>query len=122
MIKVVVFPLVLHIRPYLPMIRMSTHTGVGETLYSKSLGSRTFDTAKDAPLQTDSVLWIASLTKLVTSIACMIAIEQGLLTLDENVREIVPELKDLDLLVGFEEGEHPRKPILKKTTAPISIR
>jgi len=91
-------------------------------VYSKSFGSRTFDTTKDAPLQTDSVLWIASLTKLVTSIACMIAVEQGLVTLDENVREIVPELKDLDLLVGFEEGESSRKPILKKVTAPISLR
>jgi hypothetical protein len=106
----------------LPMIKTSTHTGIGEILYSKSFGSRTFDTAKDEPLQTDSVLWIASLTKLVTGVACMIAVEQGLVTLDENVREIVPELKDLDLLVGFEEGENPRKPILKKTSAPISIR
>lgn len=91
-------------------------------MYSKSFGSRTFDIAEDASLQTDSVLWIASLTKLVTGVACMIAVEQGLVTLDENVREIVPELKDLDLLVGFEEGESPRKPILKKTMAPISIR
>ena len=122
MIKVIVFPLVLHIHPYRQMIRMSTHIEIGETLYSKSLGSQKSDTAEQAPLQTDSVLWIASLTKLVTGIACMIAVEQRLVTLDENVREIVPELKDLDLLVGFEEGESPRKPILKKTTAPISIR
>lgn len=52
----------------------------------------------------------------------MIAVEQGLITLDQNVREIVPELKELDVLVGFEEGEGIKKPILKVTDAPISLR
>jgi CubicO group peptidase (beta-lactamase class C family) len=52
----------------------------------------------------------------------MIAVEQGLVTLDQNVREILPELKDVDLLLGFEEGGTPRKPILKSVTAPISLR
>jgi CubicO group peptidase (beta-lactamase class C family) len=52
----------------------------------------------------------------------MIAVEQGLVTLDQNVREILPELKDVNLLLGFEEGDTPRKPILKHVTAPISLR
>ncbi len=99
-----------------------TDNFTGETLYSKSFGSRTFDTSVDAPLQTDSVLWIASLTKLVTAIASMIAVENELITLDANVREIVPELKDLELLVGFEDGEAPQKPILKTIDAPLSLR
>jgi CubicO group peptidase (beta-lactamase class C family) len=97
----------------------------GNTLYSKSFGSRTFDATKNEPLQTDSVLWIASLTKLVTSIACMIAVEKGLITLDQNVREIIPELKDLDQLAGFKDheiGEISRRPILNEVSAPISLR
>jgi CubicO group peptidase (beta-lactamase class C family) len=102
--------------------RETTDIETGETLYSKSFGQRTFDTTEDDSLLTDSLLWIASLTKLVTSVACMVAVEKGLVTLDENVREIVPELEDLELLVGFEEGVTPRKPILKKVTAPISLR
>lgn len=102
--------------------RETTDIETGETLYSRSFGQRTFDTTEDDSLLTDSLLWIASLTKLVTSVACMIAVEKGLVTLDENVREIVPELEDLELLVGFEEGGTPRKPILKKVTAPISLR
>jgi hypothetical protein len=52
----------------------------------------------------------------------MIAVEQRLVTLDRNVREILPELKDVNLLLGFEEGGTPRKPILKNATAPISLR
>jgi CubicO group peptidase (beta-lactamase class C family) len=77
-----------------------------------------------APFKTDSVVWIASLTKLVTTVACLVAVEQGIITLDENVRDIVGELKDLELLVGFEEsdGGHPAKPILDKVTNPISLR
>jgi CubicO group peptidase (beta-lactamase class C family) len=50
------------------------------------------------------------------------AVELGLITLDQNVREIVPELKVLDVLVGFEEGESPKKPILRSSNASISLR
>jgi hypothetical protein len=52
----------------------------------------------------------------------MIAVEQCLVTLDQNVREILPELKDVNLLLGFEEGSTPHKPILRHVTAPISLR
>lgn len=97
-------------------------TSEGNTLYGKSAGYRTFNDEEKALLQGDSVMWIASLTKLVTAIACMIAVEKGLITLDQNVREIVPELGDVEVLLGFEEGEAPRKPITKKTDAPISLR
>lgn len=91
--------------------------------YSKSFGSRTIDVSEEKPFQMDSVQWIASLTKLFTAVACMIAVEQKLIGLDDNVRDIVPELKTLDLLLGFEESaKRPRKPILKKVTAPITLR
>ena len=53
----------------------------------------------------------------------MIAVDQGLIGLDDNVREIVPELKNVKLLVGFEESNKtPREPILKDVTEPISLR
>ena len=94
----------------------------GDTLYSGGSGTRTLDTNSEA-LSTDTPLWAASITKLVTSLACMIAVEQGLIGLDDNVREIVPELKDIKLLAGFEHSESkPRKPILKDVDEPISLR
>lgn len=53
----------------------------------------------------------------------MIAVDQGLIGLDDNVRDIIPELKDVKLLVGFEDSDkRPRKPILKDVTEPISLR
>ena len=67
----------------------------------------------------DSFFWIASLTKLSTAVATMIAVEKGLVTLDQNVRDLVPELADLDVLEGFDDDGTPR---LRKTIAPISLR
>ncbi|KAI0430875.1 beta-lactamase family protein [Xylaria sp. FL1042] len=87
------------------------------TLYSKAYGSR--DLARSQPIDLDSFHWIASLTKLSTAIATMIAVEKGLVTLDQNVREIVPELEELDVLEGFDEDGTPR---LRKCTSPISLR
>ncbi|KAF2706520.1 beta-lactamase/transpeptidase-like protein [Pleomassaria siparia CBS 279.74] len=67
-------------------------------------------------------MWIGSITKLQTCMACMMGIERGLFTLETNVRTVVPELKDVDLLVGFENGEFPRKPITQPCTSPITLR
>ena len=95
---------------------------IGDTLYSKAYGSRTLN-PKSEPLSMDTPIWTASLTKLITTLACMIAVDQGLIGLDDNVRKIVPELRDVKLLVGFEGSDNkPRKPILKDVTEPISLR
>ena len=59
------------------------------------------------------------MTKLSTAVATMVAIEKGLIKLDTNVREIVPELADLDILLGFKDDG---SPILKKCTSPITLR
>jgi CubicO group peptidase (beta-lactamase class C family) len=64
------------------------------------------------------VFWIASLSKLMTSIAVIIAVEKGLTTLDADVRQIVPELADLDILEGFDED----RPRLRKCNSPITLR
>ena len=96
---------------------------LGDTLYSKAVGSREIDITCGSRLQLDSVFYIASLTKAITTLACMIAVENGLVTLDENVRDIVPELQKVERLVGFEESDkRPRKPILEDVTDPISLR
>lgn len=86
-------------------------------LYSAAYGSR--DLARSQPITLDSLFWIASLTKLSTAVATLVAVEKGLVTLDQNVREIVPELADLDVLEGFDDDGTPR---LRKCKAPISLR
>jgi CubicO group peptidase (beta-lactamase class C family) len=87
------------------------------TLYSAAYGSR--DLAQTQPNTLDSLFWMGSLTKLHTAVAVMIAVARGLVTLDQNVREIVPELAELDVIEGFDDDGTPR---LRKCTAPISLR
>lgn len=71
------------------------------------------------PLQTDTVMWIASCTKLMTSICTLQLVERGKLTLDEAVYPHIPELKDFKILQTFDnEG----KPVEVQHTKPITLR
>jgi CubicO group peptidase (beta-lactamase class C family) len=59
------------------------------------------------------------MSKIVTIAGVMALVERGMLALDADVRPIVPELRALQVLKGFDaEG----KPILEDNTAPITLR
>jgi CubicO group peptidase (beta-lactamase class C family) len=72
------------------------------------------------PLDLDTVMWVASCTKLMTSICAMQLVERGLVSLDEPVYKHIPELESLTVIKGFEEGTG--KPIEEKHTTPITLR
>ena len=61
-----------------------------ETVYQGAFGRR--DISKDDPMTADSVFWIASMTKAVTSAAAMQLVEQGKLSLDEPIGKVLPDL------------------------------
>ena len=46
------------------------------------------------------------MTKLVTAVAVVQLVEQGILSLDDDVRESLPELKDIQILRGIEHGRY----------------
>lgn len=53
----------------------------------------------------------------------MQCVEKGLLKLDEDVTPILPELKGIKILKGFEEGPDGKdKPILVENTKTITLR
>ena len=56
----------------------------------------------------------------MTALSVMQCVDRGQLKLDDDVTAILPELKDLDILEGFEEESG--KPILKKATKKITLR
>jgi hypothetical protein len=58
--------------------------------------------------------------KFMTTIAAMQCVEKGLLSLDEDVTLVLPELKGREVLKGFEEGS--QKPILVPNTKKITLR
>jgi CubicO group peptidase (beta-lactamase class C family) len=70
----------------------------GKLAYLRAVGFR--DIAKTIPLQADSIFWIASMTKPVTSVAAMMLVEEGKLDLAAPVHRYLPEIKDM--MVGVE--------------------
>jgi CubicO group peptidase (beta-lactamase class C family) len=67
----------------------------GKLAYLQTIGFQ--DRSKRIPMRSDSIFWIASMTKPVTSVAAMILVEQGKLKLDAPVAQYLPELKDMQV-------------------------
>ena len=86
-------------------------------VYQGAFGRRTLP---DGPAMTaDSVFWIASMTKAITSAAAMQLVEQGKLSLDEPIAEVLPELAAPQVLEGFDASGEPR---LRPATRPITLQ
>lgn len=66
------------------------------------------DQARGTPMSTDTVFWIASMTKAITATACMQLIEQGRLFVDQPASKILPELSSPQILEGFAADGSPQ--------------
>ena len=64
----------------------------GKPAYLQAIGTQ--DRARQVPMKTDSIFWIASMTKPVTSVAAMMLVEEGKLDLNAPIATYLPELKD----------------------------
>ncbi|KAF2715215.1 beta-lactamase/transpeptidase-like protein [Pleomassaria siparia CBS 279.74] len=92
----------------------------GSFTYSKAFGKRSVREGGDqSPLTPSTIMWIASCTKLMTSICAMQLVERGLLSLDEPVYKLIPELKDFPIITGIDESG---KPIEIPHTTPMTLR
>jgi methyl acetate hydrolase len=72
-----------------------------------------------AAMTADTVFWIASMTKAITSTAAMQLVEQGKLTLDGPIAGVLPELAAPQVLEGFDAAGEPR---LRRARRPITLR
>jgi CubicO group peptidase (beta-lactamase class C family) len=70
----------------------------GKLVYQKSIGMQ--DQSKSTPMAMDSIFRIYSMTKPIVSVAAMILVEEGKLTLAEPISKYIPEFKDMT--VGVE--------------------
>ncbi|MSQ58198.1 MAG: class A beta-lactamase-related serine hydrolase [Betaproteobacteria bacterium] len=70
----------------------------GKLVYSKGFGMQ--DKARAVPMRTDSIFRAYSMTKPVVSVAAMILVEEGKLTLQEPISKYLPEFKEMK--VGVE--------------------
>jgi len=87
-------------------------------IYEGSAGHANFSDGSPG-YTTDTFTWIASLTKLITSVSLMQLAERGSITLDEDIRPRLPELARLQILTGFDKHD---KPILEDNSSPITLR
>jgi CubicO group peptidase (beta-lactamase class C family) len=87
------------------------------TIYSGAFGLRSL--GQPQAMTVDSVFWIASMTKAVTTAAAMQMVEQGKLKLDQPASEILPDLASAQVLEGFDAAGAPK---LRPAKRPITLR
>jgi len=88
-----------------------------ETIYQGAFGKR--DLTRDDAMTADSVFWIASMTKAITTAAGMQLVEQGKLKLDEPIGKLLPDLASPQVLEGFDASGNPKTRPAKN---PITLR
>lgn len=91
----------------------------GQFTYNKAFGQRVLLSGEKKAQQLDDVLYVASATKLITTIAALACVEDGLLTLDKNLSSLAPELAAKQVLTGFAEDGTPQ---LEPPTRPITLK
>src|SRR5271165_1918400 len=88
-----------------------------EVIYQGAFGKR--DLSKLDAMTADSVFWIASMTKAITTAGAMQLVEQGKLSLDEPIGKLLPDLASPQVLEGFDAKGDPKLRAAKK---PITLR
>lgn len=88
-----------------------------DVIYQGAAGKR--DLGNDDAMTTDSVFWIASMTKAITTAAGMQLVEQGKLSLDEPIGKLLPDLASPQVLEGFDANGEPK---LRPAKKPITLR
>ncbi|HTT12468.1 MAG TPA: serine hydrolase domain-containing protein [Burkholderiaceae bacterium] len=86
-------------------------------IYEGAYGKRAVGEPDD--MTVDTVAWIASMTKPLTTTAAMQLVEQGRLDLDKPVSQWVPGLRSPQVLEGFDSDGKPRT---RRATKAITLR
>ena len=85
------------------------------TIYEGAFGERTLG---GETMTVDTVGWIASMTKALTSVAAVQLVERGKLDLDAPAAKIVPDIAELKVLTGFDASGAPQMRPVKR---PITL-
>lgn len=87
------------------------------TIYEGAFGERTLGSGQ--AMTPDTVVWIASMTKALTSVAAVQCVERGKLDLDAPASNVVPAIAEIQVLAGFDGAG---KPQLRAPKRPITLR
>jgi len=86
-------------------------------VYEGAFGRRAL--SDGAAITADTVFWIASMTKAITSAAAMQLVEEGKLALDRPIGDLLPEIAMPQVLEGFDPAGEPK---LRPARRPITLR
>ena len=87
-----------------------------EIIYEGAAGFR--DVESNTEMTVDTITRIASMTKAITSAAVMQLIEQGEIELNSPVGEFLPQLKEVEVLEGFDADDNP---ILRPAKTAVTV-
>ncbi|KAL4886855.1 beta-lactamase/transpeptidase-like protein [Aspergillus karnatakaensis] len=102
----------------LPGIAVAASNATGSFRYSKPFGRDGCEPDAE-PLTTSSMMAIASMTKLLTSIAVLQLVEKQLIALDDDVSSLLPCLGAQGVLVDWDAVGRPR---IRTRKNPITLR
>ncbi|QVM12572.1 hypothetical protein D8B26_007193 [Coccidioides posadasii str. Silveira] len=85
----------------------------------RAFGFKTLSEESKQAIKNDDIMMIFSLTKLMTSIAVLQCVERGLIQLDDDVAQILPDLAALEILEGHNSDT--REWILRKRKNAINL-
>ena len=88
--------------------------GDGEVVQSQAYGYR--DLARTAPMRTDSIFRIYSMTKTATTVAVLMLMEEGKLNLDDPVEKFLPGFADMQVFAGGTADAPQLRPAKNKLT------
>lgn len=95
---------------------------VGSFEYFFELGQRDWNDvagrSTGAPFDRHTPMRLASCTKLLTAIAALQCVELGLLHLDNDIGDVIPQLKSRDIVSLDSDGKLQYRP----KTRPITLR
>ena len=86
-------------------------------IYEGAFGKRNLVTG--TAMTPDTMFWIASMTKAITSAGAMQLVEQGKLSLDAPIGKVLPDLAAPQVLEGFDANGEPK---LRPAKKPITLR
>ena len=93
----------------------------GRIVHLEAVGMR--DAESQAPMTTDVIFRIASMTKPITSVAAMMLYEEGHFLLSDPISKWLPEFKDMKVAVPVDEGEQAANAYtLVPAVRPITIK
>jgi methyl acetate hydrolase len=87
-----------------------------EIIYEGAAGFR--DIESNTEMTVDTITQIASMTKAITSVAVMQLVEQGKVKLDSPVGDYLPQMKEAEVLEGFDADNNP---ILRPAKTAVTV-